>query len=168
MRSDSAEEHVFFRWVDRVVSLFEYLALLALWGMAFLLLYDIVVRYVLDRSSDWSLDVVQLVQVTLAFAAATPVLRAGGHINMEALPAAVSPRTRLGLEMVANAICVLGCLCMVVVTWRTFVRSYEMSELAYAVAIPLSPWKLFIVVSFFLLALQFFRSFVGNLKDRAA
>ncbi|MER1968536.1 TRAP transporter small permease [Castellaniella sp. GW247-6E4] len=168
MQSEPSKEHVFFRWIDKVVSLFETLALLALWAMACLLMYDIILRYVLDRSSDWSLDVVQLVQVTLAFAAAAPVLRIGGHINMEALPALLSAHTRHGLDMLSNGICTLGCLYMVVISWRTFVRSYEMSELAYAVAIPLSPWKLFIVLSFFLLALQFFRSFVGNVRARSA
>lgn len=158
----------FFKWVNRVVTLLEYLALIALWGMAFLLLFDILVRYVFDRSSDWSLDVVQLIQVTLAFAAAAPVLRAGGHINMEALPAILSAGARRKLDMIGSFICAVGCFYMVGIMWRAAMRSYEMTEYAYAVSIPLAPWKFFIVVSFFILALQFFKSFMGNLKGGAA
>lgn len=164
MQSNPSKENIIFRWVDKAVSLSERLALLALCGMACLLMFDIIVRYIFNRSSDWSLDVVQLVQVTLAFAAATPVLRAGGHINMEALPAMVSPGTKRWLEMLSNGICTAGCLWMVVITWRAFVRSYQISEQAYAVAIPLFPWKFLVVAAFFMLAMQFLRSLVNNIK----
>jgi len=164
MRSPGSQEMYFFKFVDRIITMAEYVALTALWAMASLLLYDVVMRYVLSRTSDWSLDVVQLVQVTLAYAAAAPVLRSGGHISMEALPSMVSAAAKKWLEILSNGICALGSFWMAAITWKTFVRSYQISEAAYGIALPLYPWKFLVPLCFLLMGLQFFRFFIKHLR----
>lgn len=161
MRPMASKEPFIFRVVDRIITVAEYVALFSLWALALLMLYDVTVRYVLGGTSDWSLDVVQLTQALLAFAVAAPVLRSGGHISMEVLPAMASERVRRWLGLASNLICGFGSLWMVAVTWKTFVRSYQISEAAYGIALPIYPWKFLAPVCFLLLSLQFFR-FVNN------
>ncbi len=152
--------------IDRIVDLFAIVALISLAVMAFLLLYDVVMRYVFHSPADWVLDVVQLVQVTLAFSAAAPVLRAGGHINMELLPTLVGRKRQRQLELISNAICSAGCVWMVVLSWRTFSRSYQIGESAYGIALAIYPWKFLVPLCFGVLALQFFSAFRRHLRDR--
>lgn len=166
MRSELTSEHWFFRVLDRIVWISKQVSLLSIWVMALLLFYDVFLRNVLNMTSDWSLDVVQLIQVLLAFSAAAPVLKDGGHINMEALSKIVSSSSRRVLDMISNMICTLGCLWMVALSWRTFARSHQIREAAYGIDIPLYPWKFLVPLCFFVLALQFFRMFVNTLRNK--
>src|SRR5690625_14536 len=101
--------------------------------MGGLLLYDVLMRNVLNMTSDWSLDVVQLVQVLLAFAAATPVLKSGGHISMEALTSISSKSLQRKMRMLSNALCIFGCFWMVALSWHIFKMSYLISEHTYGI-----------------------------------
>lgn len=165
MRSVTSQEGYFFRVLDRIITASEYLALFALWMIVFLLLSDVTIRYMFHKTSDWSLDVVQLLQVLFAFAASAPVLRLGEHISMNALPSIVSNDTKRRLDILSNGICTMGSIWMVAITWKTFVRSYQISEAAFGVAMPLYPWKFIVPLGFFLLTLQFFRLFVDNFRN---
>lgn len=162
--SMSSSRSDFGRAIDRITAVFGHVALLALGVMAVLLVYDVVMRYVVGRPADWVLDVVQLVQVTLAFTAAAPVLKAGGHINMELLPNLVGPRYQRRLEILSNGICSAGCLWMTILSWKTFSRSYQIAESAYGIALPLYPWKFLLPLCFFVLALEFFASLLEHLR----
>ena len=162
--SMSSSRSDFGRAIDRITAVFGHVALLALGVMAVLLVYDVVMRYVVGRPADWVLDVVQLVQVTLAFTAAAPVLKAGGHINMELLPTLVGPRYQRRLEILSNGICSAGCLWMTILSWKTFSRSYQIAESAYGIALPLYPWKFLLPLCFFVLALEFFASLLEHLR----
>jgi TRAP-type C4-dicarboxylate transport system permease small subunit len=163
--SMSSSRSVFRLAIDRITTVFGFVALLALGVMAILLVYDVVMRYVVGRPADWVLDVVQLVQVTLAFTAAAPVLKAGGHINMELLPTLVGPRYQRRLAILSNGICSVGCLWMSILSWKTFSRSYQITEAAYGIALPLYPWKFLLPLCFFVLALEFFASFLEHLRN---
>ena len=162
--SMSSSRSDFGRAIDRITAGFGHVALLALGVMAVLLVYDVVMRYVVGRPADWVLDVVQLVQVTLAFTAAAPVLKAGGHINMELLPTLVGPRYQRRLEILSNGICSAGCLWMTILSWKTFSRSYQIAESAYGIALPLYPWKFLLPLCFFVLALEFFALLLEHLR----
>ncbi len=151
--------------IDRIVSVSGFIALVSLGVMFALLLYDVAMRYVFHSPADWVLDVVQLVQVTLAFSAAAPVLRAGGHINMELLPTLVGRRRQRQLELLSNCICVAGCVWMAVLSWRTFSRSYQIGEAAYGIALPVYPWKFLVPLCFAILALQFLAGVFRHGRD---
>ncbi|MER1967697.1 TRAP transporter small permease [Castellaniella sp. GW247-6E4] len=154
------------RVIDRVTSFFHGVALVTLGVMACLLIYDIIMRYVFHSPTDWVLDVVQLVQVTLAFAAAAPVLRDGGHINMELLSTMVGRRAQRQFDILSNGICTVGSLWMVVLGWRTFSQSYMISESSYGITLPIYPWKFLLPFCFFVLALQFFAMFLNSIRSR--
>lgn len=141
--------------IDRITSFFHFVAMVTISIMACLLIFDVVMRYVFNNPTDWVLDVVQLVQVTLAFAASAPVLRDGGHINMELLQSVISTRMRLVLEMLSNAICAGGSFWMSVLGWRTFTQSYMISESSYGITLPIYPWKFLVPLCFLVLGMQF-------------
>lgn len=166
MQSDAAVESTFLRVLDRIVQVSQWVAYLALWVMGGLLLYDVLMRNVLNMTSDWSLDVVQLVQVLLAFAAATPVLKSGGHISMEALTSISGKSLQRKMRMLSNALCIFGCFWMVALSWHTFKRSYQISEQAYGIALPLYPWKFLVPLCFLILALQFFRALAVDFHNK--
>jgi len=141
--------------IDRITSFFHFISIITISVMAVLLVFDVIMRYIFNMPPDWVLDIVQLVQITLAFCAAAPVLRDGGHINMELMRTLVGDRTRMRLEMLSHAICSAGCFWMAVLGWRTFTQSYLISESSYGITLPIYPWKFLVPLSFFILGLQF-------------
>ncbi len=166
IRSNESNGGLFTRVIDRIVSLFHVVAIATLCIMALLMIYEVVMRYVFNMPAEWALDVVQLVQVTLAFTAAAPVLRDGGHINMELTQTLVKKQTQRRLEILANGICAAGSVWMAVLSWRTFSQSYKISESSYGITLPIYPWKFLVPLCFFILALQFFAMFVKHIQDR--
>lgn len=166
IRSNDSNDSTFTRAIDRIISFFQFVAIVTLCIMALLLIYEVVMRYVFNKPAEWVLDVVQLVQVTLAFAAAAPVLRDGGHINMELMQTLVKKRTQRSLEILSNGICAAGSLWMAVLGWRTFSQSYKISESSYGITLPIYPWKFLVPLCFFVLALQFFALFVKHIQNR--
>jgi len=154
------------RGIDLVISFFHYVAMFTLGIMALLMGYDIVMRFVFNSPAEWVLDVVQLVQVTLAFIAAAPVLRDGGHINMELMEMILGSRGQRRLGILSNGICAVGSLWMAVLGWRTFSQSLRISESSYGISLPIYPWKFLVPLCFFILALQFFAAFLKHLRAR--
>ncbi len=152
--------------IDRIVSFFHFVAVIALCLMAALLIYDVVMRYFFNRPADWVLDIVQLVQVTLAFTAAAPILRAGGHINMELVQTLVTKKSERNLAILSNGICAAGSLWMSILGWRTFSQSYKISESSYGITLPIYPWKFLVPLCFFILGLQFFSEFIKQIRKQ--
>jgi TRAP-type mannitol/chloroaromatic compound transport system permease small subunit len=55
---------------------------------------------------------------------------------------------------------------MAILSWKTFSRSYQISEAAYGIALPLYPWKFLVPLCFFVLALRFLSSLFDHLRNR--
>lgn len=166
VRFKDSNDSVFTRAIDRIVSFFHAIAIFTLCLMALLMIYEVVMRYVFNAPAEWALDVVQLVQVTLAFTAAAPVLRDGGHINMEMMQELVKKQTQRRLEILSNGICAAGSLWMAVLGWRSFSQSYKISESTFGITLPIYPFKFLVPLCFFLLALQFLALFVKHIRNR--
>lgn len=164
-RPAEASNNIFSRIIDRVISVLRVISVVTVGVMAVLLLYEVVMRYVFNKPPLWVLDVVQLVQVTLAFTAAAPILKEGGHINMEVLPAMLDSAGRRKLEMLSNAICTAGCFWMVALGWRTFSQSYRIAESSYGITLPIYPWKFLVPFCFFMLGLQFFGMLINQIRN---
>lgn len=150
--------------MDRLVSFFYLLAKLALAGITLCLTYDVLARFVFRASADWALDLVQLFQVALAFIAAAPVLKMNGHINMEVLSEIVSVRRQHGISIVMCAISMFGSIWVSILAWELFRQSYQISESAFGIALPLYPWKGLVTLCFAVLAIQFFLLMVENFR----
>jgi len=165
-RSTDTPSTAISRCIDSAISFFHYVAMFTLGAMALLMGYDIVMRFVFNRPVEWVLDVVQLVQVTLAFIAAAPVLREGGHINMELLQTSLGPRGQRRIGILSDGICAAGSLWMAVLGWRTFSQSYRIAESSYGISLPIYPWKFLVPLCFFVLALQFFAALLKHFQVR--
>lgn len=119
-----------------------------------LLSYDVIMRFVFNISTDWVLDVTQLVQSALAFLGASYVLKTGGHVSMNMITEYLSNEWRRRLAIVASFITMLGSAWMAFLSWNLFARSFAIKEAAYGIDIPLYPWKILVSVCFVLLAIQ--------------
>lgn len=164
-RPAEASNNIFSRVVDRVISILRIISIMTVAIMAVLLLYEVFMRYVFNKPPLWVLDVVQLVQVTLAFIAAAPILKDGGHISMEILPAMLSSAGKRKLELLSNTICAAGSFWMMVLGWRTFSQSYQISESSYGITLPIYPWKFLVPFCFFMLGIQFVGMLINQLKN---
>lgn len=166
-RAAESPNNVISRTIDYIISILRAISVLTVGVMAVLLLYEVIMRYVFNKPPLWVLDVVQLVQVTLAFTAAAPILKDGGHISMEVLPTFLNDAARRKLELLSNAICTVGCFWMTALGWRTFSQSYQISESAYGISLPIYPWKFLVPFCFFMLGLQFLSMLINQLRQSA-
>lgn len=122
--------------------------------LAILLVYDVIMRYVFNNPADWVLDLVQLLQVAMAFLTISYVHKIGGHINMNILTQFTSNKGRRWLSIASNSLTMIGSGWMGYLSWPLFTRSYRIHEAAYAIDIPLYPWKLLVPLCFSLMSLQ--------------
>lgn len=166
VRPVEASNNIFSRVVDRVISILRIISIMTVGTMAVLLVYEVIMRYVFNKPPLWVLDVVQLVQVTLAFTAAAPILKEGGHINMEILPSLLGRAARRRLEFMSNIICAVGSFWVVTLSWRTFTQSYRIAESSYGITLPIYPWKFLVPFCFFMLGIQFLGMAVNQLRAK--
>ena len=122
--------------------------------MACLLLFDVLMRFLLNAPVDWTLDITQLIQAALAFISMAYVLKVGGHVNMDAVVSNVSPRWKRRLEIIGHGIVALVSGWMVILSWSFFTKSLAISEQAYGIEIPMAPWKFLVPFGFGIMCLQ--------------
>lgn len=122
--------------------------------LACLLIYDVFMRFVLNSPVDWTLDITQLLQAAIAFLSAAYVLKIGGHVNMSAVVAYLSPVWQRRMALLTYAITGLTSAWMSWLSWRLFTESLAISEKSFGISIPMAPWKLMVPVGFGIMCLQ--------------
>ncbi len=134
--------------------------------IAILLMYEVFMRYVINKPADWVLDITQLTQAAFAFCAASYVLKIGGHVGMNLVTEFVGKETRRWLAIICNSITTLGCAWMVFLTWGLFEKSYKIREACYGVDLPIYPWKILVPFCFLMLSLQCLALLIDNILAR--
>lgn len=122
--------------------------------LACLLIYDVFMRFVLNDPVDWTLDITQLLQASIAFLAASYVLKVRGHVNMSAVIAYMSPTWRRRMRIITYTITGLTSAWMAILSWSLFAKSLAISEQSFGIAIPLAPWKILVPIGFGIMCLQ--------------
>ena len=122
--------------------------------LAVLLMWDVFMRYVINRPVYWILDITQLLQAAMALMASAYVLKLGGHVNMSAIIAAVTKRWKKTLTIIHLSVVALCCGIMAYLSWPMFIQSVRIKECPFGISIPLAPWKFLVVLGFALLCLQ--------------
>ncbi len=130
-----------------------------------LLLYEVFMRYVINKPADWVLDVTQLTQATLAFLSISYVLKVGGHTNMNLLTEFVGSRGRRWLSIFSNLVTLSASLWMAFLSWNLFTKSYKIKEAAYGVDIPLYPFKIFVTLGFALMGIQCLAMLIEDIRS---
>lgn len=122
--------------------------------MAWLLLFDVFMRFLFNAPVDWTLDITQLIQAALAFISMAYVLKVGGHVNMDAVVSNLSPLWERKLEIIGHAVVALVSGWMAILSWSFFTKSLAISEQAYGIKIPMAPWKFLVPLGFGIMCLQ--------------
>ena len=122
--------------------------------LAVLLMWDVFMRYVMNRPVYWILDITQLLQAAMALMASAYVLKLGGHVNMSAIIAVVAKRWKKALTIIHLSVVALCCGIMAYLSWPMFIQSVRIQECPSGISIPLAPWKFLVILGFALLCLQ--------------
>ncbi len=73
-------------------------------SMALIIFANVALRYLTNESIEWAEEVARHLMIWLTFLGAGPVLRYGGHIAVENLQDALSPRGAIAMRMVVAAL----------------------------------------------------------------
>jgi TRAP-type C4-dicarboxylate transport system permease small subunit len=142
--------------VGRLTQGFGFLGQAALAVMVITICYDVVMRYVFNAPTHWSLEVNTFLVIFITMIPACAVLRENSHLRIEFFISKFSPKTQDVIRRVASVLGVCLCALMVrnglIMAISAFTYDQRMST---PLGTPMGIPYLFIPVGFTLLGLQF-------------
>ena len=155
-------------WADRrlagVEDIFNLTAGVAIF---FLMVYgvaQIIGRQLLNAPMEGYIDIVEQAAAIYAFFGAAYCQRLGGHVRMDMLVTRLGGRWLWLVEALTTlaALAILGTL--VVMSWKHFLRAYQLGYTTIDIALPLWPGKLAVPVAFGLWWLRLLVQLVGYVR----
>jgi len=140
--------------INRISAIFGVLGEVIICILAVLLMWDVFMRFVVNRPVYWILDITQLLQGAMALMAGAYVLKLGGHVNMSAVIVAATKKWKKILTIVHLSVVAMCCGVMAYLSWPMFMQSLRIKECPFGITIPLAPWKFLVPFGFALLCLQ--------------
>jgi TRAP-type C4-dicarboxylate transport system permease small subunit len=129
-------------------------------------IYEVAMRYFIDRPTFWVLEVVEWCLVWITFLSAAWVLKEDRHVTMDIVVAGLNPKARIVLGVITSAIGALICLTMTFygaqVVYDHFARGVVEAKVLKA---PKAPLLVIIPAGFFLLFIQFIRRILNLCKN---
>ena len=127
---------------------------------------DVALRYSLNQSLEWAVEVSEYLLVGLTFFAAAWVLKRGGHVRMDQLFNTLGTRTQNILNAITSFLSAIACLILVWYGIRVTLDHIQTGDRYYTtLEAPKWPVSAIIVVGFLLLLFQFLRRIRGYLAD---
>ena len=115
----------FARLVERPARWLAWFSALLILAMGFWITYDVVTRNLFDWASPWAFDLSEYSLVWMTFLAAPWILLRDGHVRVEILIDALSPRTQRAIGVVVSAIGLVVCA---ILAWRTGIGALEYAQ----------------------------------------
>ena len=135
-------------------------------AVALFVVYEVFVRYVLNDPTKWVIQGSEYGLVYLAFLAAGPVLRDGGHTKMTIILERLGPRNSRYLDAVTS---VVGLAVCAVFSWQTTTRIMESiaRDATYKEGFAISQAVIWWVMpfAFMTMGLQFIRLFMEQMYN---
>ncbi|QOR40425.1 TRAP transporter small permease subunit [Billgrantia diversa] len=121
-----------------------------------IVIYDIAMRFLIGRPSDWAFDVTKMLFGAHFMLMAAYGLRHHAHVEVDVLKRLLSRRKRALIDILGYLIFFIPFIWMLLTYgWNFFERSFSRSETTYGmIAIPVYPVKGVIVVAAALILLQ--------------
>jgi C4-dicarboxylate transporter DctQ subunit len=101
--------------INRLNWFFELLAEIALVALLLLVFHEVIVRYLLDRPTQFSVEISEYLLVFVSFMCAGWVLREDRHVRMLALVYILPEKTQLLFDMLASVMVTTFCF---ILTWK--------------------------------------------------
>ncbi len=150
---------------DGIIRLFAVIAAVILVLVMSIILYEIVMRYFLNRPTVWVLEYSELSLVVITFLGTTWLLKEGWHTKMDIVLTRFTPRTQTVVNVITS---IMSAIVFLIVAWygaeATRVTFMAGATSSSTLAIPQYPILLIIPVGSFLLFIQFLRRAYGFLK----
>lgn len=140
----TALNRVLFRWTS-----------LLMFVILPVMLYAVVARYGFNDPSSWGPELATLLFGPFFLLGGPYLLHTGGHVNLDLLRRACSPRINRVFDLVNYPVIAGYALILLYFAWPFAVQSYELAETSYTTWNPIIwPVKFVIPVALALLALQ--------------
>ena len=129
--------------------------------------YEVAIRQFMGESTNWVLEINEIVLVYITFLGAAWVLKAGGHVKLDLLIDRLKPKNAAMLNMVTS---IIGAIIVLVLlwygtltTWDHYVQDIHPPSV---MMIPTAYSLVIITVGSLLLLIQFLRNVYGFFKLR--
>jgi len=151
---------------DRVIEAMAFFAGLQLVSAVFIVCFEILMRYFLNRPQIWTVEVCEYLLFGIAFFGAPWLLREGGHVNVDIVADNLGPKTQAYLKMASNAIGLLVCVILCWFSLVTALDNYRSGILVVkTLSIPKHYFLIIIAFGYLMLFLQFARQLLGSFKS---
>ena len=157
---------------DRILDIFGGLAGLIIVFTMFAVLFEVFMRYFLNRPTFWVLEVVEWCMVWMTFFSAPYVLKENRHVSMDIVSSRLQPGAKIILSIVTSIIGALICIVLAFYGSRVVLDHISRGVVeAKMLRAPKGPLMAIIPFGFFLLSIQFLRQTVAlwkNMKNQHA
>lgn len=161
--------HAAVGWLDRlstsVSAIFFRLSIGFVVLLMIVMVYEVIMRYFVNKPSVWSLEMSTYSLVAIAWLAAGYTLKEGRHIRVDLVILHVGEKARVLLLMVASF---LGTVYCGILTWQSLLlvmRSYELSAKSETPwAVPLAFPQFLVTSGVFVWGLRFLVETLDNVK----
>ena len=103
-----------------------FLSVLLLITMCFVMTFEVVMRYAINRPTIWSTEITGYLVLALAFLGAAYVLRMGGHVRVEALTRLLPKKGQQIMNIISSIIAFIYISVLAWQIWRLTLNSYLM------------------------------------------
>ena len=151
---------------DLALDLSAILAALLLLFMMLAVCAEILLRFLLNITLSWLLEISQACLLSITFLATAWVLKREGHVGLDAILSRLKPRTQ---AIVNTTTSILGAIMCLIVVWYGIKATYSDIQGGYRltgeIMLPRGPLEAIIPVGSILLFTQFLRRIRGSVRN---
>lgn len=148
--------------IGRLSRSFGFLGQLALAAMVATICYDVVMRYVFNAPTHWSLEINTFLVIFIAMIPASGVLKEDGHLRIGFFISRFSPETQGRMRRIAAVLGIIFCIMMTRNGLNMAINAYTYDQrMSTPLGTPMVIPYLFIPFAFAALGLQFLARLIG-------
>ena len=126
--------------------------------------YEVIMRHFFHEPTIWVFDITCYILVWFGFLSAAYGLKEGSHINVDILVGKMNARTKVPLEIIAYALCLVYSFILLIYTWEMTLEAFLNKEAAPTVLhIPMYLVEIGMVIGSLLLCLQALRLLMARI-----
>lgn len=144
----------------KMINLLRRLSTIMCLGAGFLIIiltltnvYAVIMRYFINSPIDWSLEISELLLVSMVFLGTAYTLLDDGHVKISLFTNRMPKKVQTACELIGNCIICLFCLTLTWKSWELAWINFNVTSASFA-RIPLFPGYIIIPIGTFILLLQ--------------
>ena len=151
---------------NRTIYALAFLAGILLAAAMLLVNYEVFMRYFLNYSAAWVIEVCEIILLFIAFLGAAWLLKEEGHVTVDIVHSHLNRKTRLVLDIVTSILALVVCL---VLTWYSAASTVDHLQreatLVRSLTLPKGMLLVVIPLGFLTLSIQFLIRTCGYIKS---